>query len=115
VGSAEIADPAARTRHEVDVLALAPGERPQSPRAGIALIGEAKATVQPRGLKDIERLEHIRSLLAGQGHRSGDAVLALFSLHGFHPDAVEAARRRRDILLIDISALYGDAPARGRD
>jgi hypothetical protein len=112
VGSAEIADPAARTRHEVDVLALAPGERPQSPRAGIALIGEAKATVQPRGLKDIERLEHLRGLLSGQGHRSDDAVLALFSLHGFHPDAVEAARRRRDVLLVDLAALYGETPAR---
>jgi hypothetical protein len=79
VGTAEIADPAARTKHEVDLLALAPGERPQSPRASIILIGEAKATVQPRGLKDLERLEHNRALLADQGHRPEDAILALFS------------------------------------
>jgi uncharacterized protein len=113
VGTAEIADPAARTRHEVDVLAVAPGERPQSPRAAIALIGEAKATVQPRGLKDLERLEHIRTLLADQGHRPDDAVLALFSLHGFHHDVLDAAARRRDVLLVDIGALYGDGPVRG--
>ncbi|MFJ9590643.1 hypothetical protein [Streptomyces acidicola] len=70
MGTAEIADPAART----DLLALAPGERPQSPRASITLIGDARATVQPRGLKDLKRLEHIRALLADQGHRPDDAV-----------------------------------------
>lgn len=113
VGTAEIADPAARTKHEVDLLAMAPGERPHSPRAAIALIGEAKATVQPRGLKDLERLEHIRGLLTEQGHRPDDAVLALFSLHGFHPDVIDAAERRHDVLLIDIGALYGDGPVRG--
>ncbi|MFF4759750.1 hypothetical protein [Streptomyces sp. NPDC001292] len=79
-GTAQIADPAARTKHEVDLLAVATGERPQSPRAATALIGQAKATVQPRGLKDLERLEHIRALLADQGHRPDDAVLALFRL-----------------------------------
>ncbi|MFI1953885.1 ATP-binding protein [Streptomyces xinghaiensis] len=113
VGTAEITDPAARTKHEVDLLALAPGERPQSPRTAITLIGEAKATVQPRGRKDLERLEHIRTLLTGQGHRSDNATLALFSLHGFHPDVIDAADRRRDVLLIDIDALYGDGPIRG--
>ena len=43
-GTTEVADPAARTKHEVDVIALALGERPQAPRARVALIGEAKAT-----------------------------------------------------------------------
>ncbi|MBV9022916.1 MAG: ATP-binding protein [Streptomycetaceae bacterium] len=113
VGAAEIADPVGRTKHEVDVLALAPGERPHSPRAAIALIGEAKATVQPRGLKDLERLEHIRTLLSDQGHRLDDAVFALFSLHGFHQDVIAAAARRRDVLLVDIDALYGDGPILG--
>ncbi|GAA2009893.1 hypothetical protein GCM10009799_42430 [Nocardiopsis rhodophaea] len=47
VGTTEVADPAARTKHEVDVIALAAGERPQAPRAKIALLGEAKATVAP--------------------------------------------------------------------
>ncbi len=44
VGTTEVADPAACTKHEVDVIALAPGERPQAPRARIALIDEVKAT-----------------------------------------------------------------------
>ncbi|MGO4422473.1 ATP-binding protein, partial [Streptomyces sp. MCAF7] len=113
VGTAEVSDPAARTKHEIDVLALSLGERPQSPRTAIALIGEAKATIQPRGLKDLERLEHIRTLLATQGHRTGDAALALFSLHGFQRDVIDAAARRRDILLVDIGALYGDGVVRG--
>ncbi|MEU0677198.1 hypothetical protein ABZ330_30715 [Streptomyces sp. NPDC006172] len=112
VGTAEIVDPTARTKHEVDLLAMAPGERPQNPRAAITLIGEAKATVQPRGLKDLERLEHIRTLLADQRHRPDDATLALFSLQGFHPDVIDAAGHRRDVLLVDISALYGDGPPR---
>ena len=107
VGPAEIADPTTRSTHEVDVIALAPGERPRHPRSAIALIGEAKATVTPRGIKDLERLAHIQSLLADHGHYSGDAVLALFSLHGFHADLQDAAAGRRDVLLVDIDALYG--------
>ncbi len=113
VGSAEIADTSARTKHEVDVMVLAPGQRPQSPRSTIALIGEAKATVQQRGLKDLERLDHIRSLLADQGHHSNDATLALFSLSGFQADLVDATSRRNDVLLVDVAALYGDAPVQG--
>jgi hypothetical protein len=113
VGSAELADPTSRSKMEVDLLALAPGVRPQSPRAAITMIGEAKATIQPRGLRDLERLDHIRVLLADQGHRTDDAVLALFSLHGFYPDIVAAAGSRRDVLLVDIAALYGDGPVIG--
>lgn len=37
----------------------------------------------------------------------------MFSLHGFRPDAIDTAGRRRDVLLIDIGALYGDGPIRG--
>ncbi len=113
VGSADVPDPSAKTKHEVDVLALAPGERPQSAHARIALIGEAKATIQPRGLQDVERLERIRDLLTGLGHNTEDAALALYSLHGFHPDVQHAAAQRRDLLLVDLAALYGDGPVLG--
>ncbi|HWE91254.1 MAG TPA: ATPase [Pseudonocardiaceae bacterium] len=113
VGAAEIADPTGRTKHEIDVMALAPGDRPQSSHSRIALVGEAKATQQPRGMRDVERLERIRTLLADQGHYSGDAVLALYSLHGFQPDVLQAASHRPDLLLVDINALYGDGPVRG--
>jgi AAA+ ATPase superfamily predicted ATPase len=113
VGPAEVADPRARSKHEVDVLVLAPGERPRTPRSTIALIGEAKATVRPRGVKELERLEHIRSLLNDLDHQADNAVLALFSLHGFHPDLRDAAARRRDVLLIDTGVLYGTNSALG--
>lgn len=114
VGPAEVADPSARTKHEVDVLALAPGERVRSTGSAVALIGEAKATVHPRGLRDLARLEHLRNLLTDQGHpRPEGTVLALFSLHGFTADLVEAAGRRRDVLLVDVAGLYGTGPLRG--
>ncbi|MFW6694155.1 AAA family ATPase [Streptomyces sp. MAR4 CNX-425] len=107
VGTTEVADPAARTKHEVDVIALAAGERPQSPRTRIALLGEAKATAARRGTGDLQRLEHIRTLLADQGHDITGTVLALYSLHGFYPDLIELADHREDILLADLPTLYG--------
>ncbi len=113
VGTTEVADPEARTRHEVDVLALALGQRPQAPRSRIALLGEAKATVARRGMPDLERLQHIRDLLARQGHDTTGTTLALFSLHGFHADLAEVAQQRPDVMLIDLPALYGTGPVRG--
>ncbi|MEV3874491.1 ATP-binding protein [Streptomyces sp. NPDC049906] len=107
VGTTEVADQAARTKHEVDVIALAAGERPQTPRARIALLGEAKATAARRGTGDLQRLEHIRALLAEQGYDIDGTTLALYSLHGFHPDLAELAARRDDVLLVDLPTLYG--------
>jgi hypothetical protein len=94
--------------HEVDVLALAPGERPQSPRARIALLGEAKATLSPRGPADLNRLDRIRTLIGGQGHDVRAAKLALFSLHGFDRNLQAAAAAREDVLLIGLNQIYGD-------
>ncbi len=108
VGTTEIADQAGRRKHEVDVLALAMGERPQSPRSRIALLGEAKATAARRGPADLERLEHIRGLLAAQGHDTSGTVLALFSLYGFHDDLEAVAARRGDVLLVGMETLYGE-------
>lgn len=107
VGTTEVADPTARTKHEVDVIALALGERPQAPRAKVALIGEAKATAARRGTVDLQRLEHIRHLLTGQGYDTTGTTLALFSLHGFYPDLIESVARRDDVLLVDLMGLYG--------
>ncbi|WTE36732.1 ATP-binding protein [Streptomyces sp. NBC_01618] len=107
VGTTEVADPAARTKHEVDVIALALGERPQAPRVRIALLGEAKATAARRGTGDLRRLERIRTLLADQGYDTTGTTLALFSLHGFYPDLIESAAGREDLLLVDLATLYG--------
>ncbi|MGH3545105.1 MAG: AAA family ATPase [Mycobacteriales bacterium] len=111
VGAAVVSDPAARTNHEVDVLALAPGHRPRSPGAHIALLGETKATVAPRGLTDLAHLEHIRTLLTAQGHHAETATLALYSLHGFRADVLKAAAVRSDVLLVDLKTLYGEGRA----
>lgn len=114
IGTTEVADQAARTKHEVDVLALALGERPQSPRSRIAVLGEAKATAARRGMADLERLEHIRDLLATHGHDTTAVTFLLFSLYDFHPDLTQlATRRRSDVLLVDLPALYGTGPVRG--
>lgn len=107
VGTTEVADPEARTKHEVDVIALALGERPRAPRARIVLLGEAKATAARRGTGDLRRLERIRTLLADQSYDTTGTTLALFSLHGFYPDLIESAASREDLLLVDLATLYG--------
>ncbi|WP_051451394.1 hypothetical protein [Actinospica robiniae] len=107
VGAAEISDAKTRTKHEVDILALAQRARPQSPRARIALLGKAKATLSPRGPADLDRLDRIRTLIGEQGHDVRDAKLALFSLHGFDRNLQAAAAARRDVLLVGLSHLYG--------
>jgi hypothetical protein len=110
VGSAEISDARTRTKHEVGVLALAPGERPRSPRARIALLGEAKAkaTLRPRGPADLDRLDRIRALIGEQGHDVREAKLALFSLHGFDRNLQAAAAARGDVLLVGLGEIYGE-------
>lgn len=107
-GSAEISDARTRTKHEVDVLALAPGERPRSPHSRIALLGEAKATLTPRGTGDLDRLDRIRILVGEQGHDVRDARLAIFSLHGFDRNLLDAASARADVLLVGLDRIYGE-------
>ncbi|MDW6057533.1 ATP-binding protein [Streptomyces sp. FXJ1.4098] len=107
VGTTDIHDTQGRAKHELDVVALTPGDKPRTPKARIALLGEAKATVRRRGVEDLERLERIRTVLDSQGHDSADAALALFSQHGFTPPLREMAARRDDVHLIGLATLYG--------
>ncbi|TMR23972.1 ATP-binding protein [Nonomuraea turkmeniaca] len=88
-------------KHEIDIVAL----DKRAGRAEIRLIGEAKATVTRRSTADLDRLDRLKELLAEQGHDAGSAVLALFSMEGFQPDLVSTARRRRDVLLVDLPVL----------
>jgi hypothetical protein len=44
VGTTDIQDTAGRAKHELDVVALSPGEKPRTKNLRIALLGEAKAT-----------------------------------------------------------------------
>ncbi|MDH6134995.1 AAA+ ATPase superfamily predicted ATPase [Kitasatospora sp. MAA4] len=107
VGTTAVHDAAGRAKHEVDVVALAPGQRPGASGAGILLLGEAKATLQRRTPGDIERLERIRQLLTTEGHQAEGAMLTVFSLTGFSPELEQLAARREDVLLVGIDMLYG--------
>jgi hypothetical protein len=88
-------------------VALEEGEVAGRRDARVALVGEAKATNRPRDLGDLERLDHIRTLLVDQGTRAAGATLALFSRSGFEPRLREAASARDDVLLVDLARLYG--------
>ena len=102
IAAATVNDKAGNARHELDVISLIGTE--------VALLGEAKATVGPVGIAELDRLDHIGTLLAEEGRAVPRAVRALFSLRGFRADLVRAARTRGDVLLVDLSALLGSAP-----
>jgi uncharacterized protein len=105
VASTVINDRGGRAKHEIDVIALNRG----SGRTTVSLIGEAKATLVRRGPADLERLERLKEILRDQGHDVTSTRLAIFSLEGFHPDLVTIARRRGDVLLVDLPSLLGRA------
>ena len=98
VGTTAVADAKARKSHEVDVIAtVASGT--------VVAIGEAKHTTAPRSTSDLDRLEHIRTLLPNPEDRA--ARLLLFSANGFERNLIKAASARSDIELIDNTRLYG--------
>jgi AAA+ ATPase superfamily predicted ATPase len=107
VGTTDIHDVAGRAKHELDVVALAPGEKPRTKSVRIALLGEAKATGRRRGTSDLDRLDHLRTVLAGEGHDAAHAHLAVFSEHGFTRDLNSTAARRPDVHLVALAQLYG--------
>lgn len=108
VGSTVIACREHKTAHEVDVLALARGTRPRTPKSPVAFIGEAKHRDRRPGPTELRRLEHIRELLTAAGHDAGEAVLGLFSTAGFTADLeAEAAGSNGDVLLVSLADLYG--------
>ncbi|MEU8361908.1 ATP-binding protein [Nonomuraea sp. NPDC048882] len=105
VAATVVNDQKGRAKHEIDVVAL----DKRAGRAKITVVGEAKATVTRRTMADLERLDGLKTVLAGHGHDTEPAVLALFSLEGFQPDLVEAARRRGDVLLVGVPTLVEGA------
>lgn len=106
VGPAVVNDPAGRSQHQLDVLAFARGRRRQDPKAPIVMIGEAKATNQHRTLADLQRLEHLRDLLAAREWDVTRTHLALFSREGWDESLAEAGANRTDVHLIDLKTLY---------
>ncbi len=106
VGRAVVNDPAARTTHEVDVVAIDTSARLQRPRA--VVLGEAKYSERRCTLDDVRRLERIRGLVAAR--RDVDAAaarLAIFSASGFTAELAGLARRRNDIVLVNLASMYG--------
>jgi uncharacterized protein len=91
-----------RHSHELDVVAMHT-EPFQAER--ILAIGEAKATEKPVGDGELDRLDHIRSLLPND--RGGaDARLLLFSRSGYTREIVATAKQRGDVELIDLERMY---------
>jgi hypothetical protein len=91
-----------KKNHELDVVVSAdpPGETSR-----ILAIGEVKATSWLVGQNQLERLEHIRSLLPADAI-AGEPKLLLFSRQGFTPDLTIDAQSRSDVALIDLPRLY---------
>ncbi|MEU5530068.1 ATP-binding protein [Micromonospora chersina] len=105
--AATLTDPASRTSHELDLVAL--GEPPlgDGPRPLLA-IGEVKWGRQ-LGKADLERLERIRALLVQRpGFDTRDTRLLLASGQGFAGALVDAASGRSDVVLLDPARIYGD-------
>ncbi len=100
VGSTEVADAKGRRSHELDMVAT-------NSSGDIVAIGEAKHTSVPRGTADLERLEHIRTLLPTQVDQLQLCRLLLFSAVGFERNVLKAVKGRADVELIDVSRLYG--------
>ena len=108
VGQTVIACREHRTGHEIDVLALVRGARPQAAGAPVAFVGEAKHHGRRPGLAELRGLEHRRELLTAVGHDASDAVLGLFSATGFTQELqAEAAGSGGNILLVSLDMLYG--------
>ncbi len=80
----------------------------ESPAFGserITAVGEAKGTLQPVGLPQLARLEHLRGLLPGS--RVGALPkLLLFARAGFTADLRRTADTRSDVELVDLERLY---------
>nr|WP_323746012.1 hypothetical protein [Catenulispora pinisilvae] len=96
-------DPAAKTSHEVDVVAYGLDDDNRQP---ILAIGEAKWG-ETMGIAHLERLRHIRALLAAQGrHGAETARLACYSATGFADDLHAEAEKNSEILLVGAADLY---------
>ncbi|MEV6300772.1 ATP-binding protein [Actinoplanes sp. NPDC051861] len=100
VASGTVADPAAKTNHEVDVAVF--GRDPDG-REVLLGIGEAKWN-DTVGLGHLERLRHIRGLL-----RAGpECRLLLFSGVGFTAELGEVAAKDPAIRLVGLDLIYAN-------
>ena len=104
VGITTVNDASARTRAELDVVAL-DTLGPGPPRA--LALGEAKGGRTRRTVADLHRLERARDLLRASARADVEAArLLLFSRAGFEPGLAAAAAERDDVVLVDLRRLY---------
>ncbi|MFC6074936.1 AAA family ATPase [Microbispora bryophytorum] len=104
VGHGVVHDSKARTGHKVDVavIGIADGGKPP-----LLAIGEAKWN-DTMGIAHVERLRHIRDLIAASGRYDTTRTrLVCFSGAGFNDKAAAQASASSDVHLIDLPALYG--------
>lgn len=106
VGFTVVADRQERKSQEIDVVALAAGERRQSKTSRIRCIGEAKSSDVERTPRDLARLDRLRALLLADGADCADARLLLFGRSGFSPELRRAAAARGDVELVDLERIY---------
>jgi uncharacterized protein len=98
VARTEINCPEHRHPHELDVVAI---ERTPNSRQRVVAIGEAKWRSEPVGLRELERLRHVRGVMSEPAAR-----LRLFSRAGFDSELVAQAQRAGDVELMDMDRLY---------
>ncbi|HWE88765.1 MAG TPA: hypothetical protein VG317_04810 [Pseudonocardiaceae bacterium] len=96
-------DPAAKTNHEVDVVVFGLTDDNQRP---ILAIGEVKWG-ETMGMGHLNRLRHIRGLLAAQGKLGAEtAKLACYGGAGFTAELTAESKRNDDVVLVGLADLY---------
>jgi uncharacterized protein len=102
VSGGVVADPKGRASHEIDVVVR--GIVGRDP--GILLsTGEVKWD-REMGLRDLDRLRHIRALLAARGIDVSRTIPACYSGAGFTAELREVGERGA-VILVDLERLYG--------
>jgi hypothetical protein len=103
VAAGTVNDPAAKTSHEVDVAVFG---HDAHGREVLLAIGEAKWN-DTMGPSHLQRLQHIRELLAARGTATTEQTrLMCFSGAGFTDELRQTAARDQTIQLIDLQRLY---------
>lgn len=103
VESGTVADPAAKTGHEVDLAVFG---RDDEGREILLAIGEAKWN-ETMGMSHLERLRRIRALLHERSSvRTHDTRLLCFSGAGFTEELRHLAEHDEALQLIDLQRLY---------
>lgn len=107
IGPTVANDAKGRTRHELDVVALADGELARGADPVVRLLGEAKHAHRPRTIGDLNRLEHIRDVLVGRGVRARGARLVIYARNGAESQLRATSDKRSDVDVVGLATMYG--------